>query len=143
MITDKTFLYKLSNIRQAAFSFLESEMKKIGINDIPPSYGDILYLIYNEESGHLKDIVNKSRKDKSTVSNIINQLEQRGYVEKKSDPDDGRRTIVQLTPQCKSNIEAVSDISSKLKQKLFKGMSEEEQSILFMLLNKVEKNLKI
>ncbi|MCG8637429.1 MAG: MarR family transcriptional regulator [Desulfobacterales bacterium] len=118
-------------------------MKKIGINDIPPSYGDILYLIYNEESGHLKDIVNKSRKDKSTVSNIINQLEQRGYVEKKSDPDDGRRTIVQLTPQCKSNIEAVSDISSKLKQKLFKGMSEEEQSILFMLLNKVEKNLKI
>jgi DNA-binding MarR family transcriptional regulator len=141
MITDKNFTYKLSSIRQTAFSFLETEMKKAGIIDIPPSYGDILFLIYTLESGYIKDIVDKSKKDKSTVSNIINQLVKKGYVEKVADPEDARKTMVKLTEQCKTYAETMFDISKKLKQKLFKSMSEEEKSILFLLLNKVEQNM--
>jgi DNA-binding MarR family transcriptional regulator len=141
MITDKNFTYKLSSIRQTAFSFLETEMKKAGIIDIPPSYGDILFLIYTLESGYIKDIVDKSKKDKSTVSNIINQLVKKGYVEKVADPEDARKTMVQLTEQCKAYAKTMFDISKKLKQKLFKSMSEEEKSILFLLLNKVEQNM--
>jgi DNA-binding MarR family transcriptional regulator len=85
--------------------------------------------------------VDKSKKDKSTVSNIINQLVKKGYVEKVADPEDARKTMVKLTEQCKTYAETMFDISKKLKQKLFKSMSEEEKSILFLLLNKVEQNM--
>ena len=147
MVKDTNFLYKLSSIRQTAFSFLERGMKKAGLVDIPPSYGDILYLIHNQvhhqKTGYIKDIVDRSNKDKSTVSNIINHLEKKGYVRKMPDPEDGRRTMVRLTPLAESHTEAMFDISRDLRHRLFRNMSEEEQKILFLLLEKVEKNLKI
>jgi len=142
MIKDTNFIYKLSSIRQTAFSLLEKGMKKAGVTDIPPSYGDILHLIHNQGEGYVKDIVDKSRKDKSTVSSIINQLEKKGYVEKMSDPEDGRRIMVRLAAKSEAYMDAMYAISTDLRQKLFKNMSEEEQNILFLLLNKVEKNLK-
>jgi len=143
MKTNNTnLLYKLSSIRQSAFSFLESEMAKAGITDVPPSFGDILYLIHTQGGAYIKDIADQSYKDKSTVSNIINQLEKKGYVEKLADPEDGRRVKVRLTKQSENYIDAMSGISQNFRKKLFDNMSSEEQEILFLLLNKVEKNLK-
>lgn len=141
-VNNRNFLYKLSCIRKSAFSFLEGEMASVGVSDIPPSYGDILYAIYHQKTGYVNEIVEKSHKDKSTVSSIINQLEKKGYVEKLSDPDDGRRVKVRLTEQAEKYINVVSEISLKLQHKLFKNMSDEEQEILFLMLNKIEKNLK-
>ncbi len=143
MKTDnKNFLYKLSNLRKSAFSFLESEMAKSGITDVPPSFGDILYIIHTKGTGYIKDIVASSYKDKSTVSNIINQLEKKGYVEKIPDIDDGRRVKVRLTDQATQYIDEMAEISGRLQKKLFNNMSSEEQDIMFLLINKVEKNLK-
>ncbi len=141
-INNSNFLYKLSSIRKSAFSFLEAEMAKSGITDIPPSFGDILYIIHNQGSGYIKDIVKSSYKDKSTISNIINQLEKKGYVEKFPDADDGRKVKVRLTAQAKKYINEMAEISDCLQKRLFINMSNEEQEIMFLLLNKVERNLK-
>jgi len=118
-------------------------MAKAGIKDVPPSFGDVLYVIHNQGEGYIKDIADQSYKDKSTVSNIINQLEKKGYVEKLADPEDGRRVKVRLTKQSEKYIDAMSVISQKFRKKLFNNMSSEEQEILFLLLNKVGKNLKL
>jgi len=142
MKTNNTnLLYKLSSIRQSAFSFLESEMAKAGITDVPPSFGDILYLIHTQGGAYIKDIADQSYKDKSTVSNIINQLEKKGYVEKRPDPKDGRRVKVHLTQGSEEHIDAMSDISVTFRAKLFENMSNEEQGILFLLLDKIGKNV--
>lgn len=140
-IDETNFLYSLSSIRHGAFSFLESSMAEAGITDLPPSYGDILHAIHGKKGASVSDIVALSHKDKSTVSNIINQLEKRGYVEKKSSPEDGRRVQVTLSPKAESYIGAMAGISTRLQEKLFQAMSEEEQGILFMLLRKVGANL--
>lgn len=143
MKTNNTnFLYKLSSIRQSSFAFLESEMIKAGITDVPPSFGDILYAIHSQGTGYVKDIVAQTYKDKSTVSNIINQLEKKGYVEKVPDPEDGRRVKVKITGKARKYVDAMSDISERFRRKLFNTMSREEQEILFLLLNKVERNIK-
>ncbi len=142
-INNKNFLYGLSSIRKSAFTFLEAEMAKSGINDFSPSFGDILYVIHSLGSGYVKDIVERSYKDKSTISNIINQLEKKGYVEKIPDADDGRRVKVKLTEQAENYIEEMAIISDSLQKKLFSNMSNEEQKIMFLLLNKVGTNLKL
>ncbi len=143
IINNKNFLYKLSSIRKSAFAFLEAEMVKCGITDVPPSFGDVLYVIHSLGSGYVKDIVERSYKDKSTISNIINQLENKGYVEKIPDADDGRRVKVRLTKEAEKYIEEMAKISNSLQKRLFNNMSSEEQEILFLLLNKIERNLKL
>ncbi|MCB9495111.1 MAG: winged helix-turn-helix transcriptional regulator [Desulfobacteraceae bacterium] len=137
----RNFLYKLSSIRSLAFSFLGKELQAKGIDDIPPSFGDILFIINSLGECFVQDIVKHSYRDKSTVSNIIRKLEQNGYVEKFSDQYDGRKVKIRLTEKCHSHLYSMLEISEKLKNKLFHKMSNEEIEILFLLINKIEKNI--
>ena len=132
----------MSNIRHTAFAYLESAMAEAGIDDLSPAHGDILYIIHARGDAYVSDIVEHSHRDKSTISNIINQLVKKGYVEKLAAPEDGRRVRVRLSKKAKTHMEAMAEISGSLQEKLFQNMSEEEQNILFMLLAKVGNNLK-
>lgn len=140
--SDSHFVYKLSVIRKLAFSFLEEEMEKAGVKDLPPSFGDILYIVHTKGPVSVKDIAAQSYKDKSTVSTIIHQLETKGYVQKEPDPSDGRKVRVSLTSQAEKHMESMARISSGLKERLFQDMSREERDILFLLMDKIEGNLK-
>ncbi|MCG8472133.1 MAG: MarR family transcriptional regulator [Desulfobacterales bacterium] len=136
------FLYSLSAIRKSAFSHLEAAMAEAGITDLPPSFGDILYIIHTQGEIFINELATLSHKDKSTVSNSIKQLEKRGYVEKIASRDDARKVKVKLSPKAKSHMKAMAAISDGLQKKLFEKMSEEEQAILFLLLSKIGKNMK-
>ncbi|MCP4137191.1 MAG: winged helix-turn-helix transcriptional regulator [bacterium] len=140
-ITEKNFLYNLSSIRKRAFSFLEYEMKLVGVTDIPPSYGDILYVLKSKNGLALKEISEKSYKDKSTVSLIVNALEKKEYVVKTKDSLDARSVRIKLTEKALQHVDDVAGISVKLQNKLFSGMSEEEKTELFRLLNKITVNM--
>ena len=137
----KNLLYSLSAIRQSAFTFLEAAMTDAGITDLSPAHGDILYVIHKLEEAYVKEIVARSHRDKSTVSNIINQLVKKGFVEKRGAPDDGRRVRVRLSEKARIHMESMALISKRLEKKLFSNMSEEEQAILFLLLEKVKKEI--
>ena len=141
-ITDKNFLYSLSVIRKQAFNFLEKGLAKEGIENIPASHGDIINIISELGESCVKDITKRSYKDKSTISFIIKNLVKLGYAEKITDKLDGRMVRVRLTEKGKNENAKASYLSDSLVKKLFSDMSVEERNILFMLLAKVEKNLK-
>jgi DNA-binding MarR family transcriptional regulator len=44
------------------------------------------------------ELARRLRLQKSTVSRLVTQLTQRGWVERERDPDDGRATLLRLTP---------------------------------------------
>lgn len=140
-VNEKNFLYNLSEIRKKAFAFLDKEMKKVGIKDIPPSYGDILYAIHNHEKVSLNDLCKMTNKDKSTVSIIVNALEKKGYVIKVKDKKDGRSVCISLSEKAKTYANRMMDISAQLRLQLFSGMSQEEKAIFFLLINKISSNI--
>lgn len=140
-INEKNFLYSLGDIRKKAFAFLDKEMKKGGIKDISPSYGDVLYAINSRESVSVSDLCRMTNKDKSTVSIIVNALEKNGYVVKEKDKTDGRSVCIRLSEKAKTYAEQMMVISSQLRQQLFSGMSEEEKTIFFMLISKISANI--
>ncbi len=140
-INEKNLLYMLSNIRNRAFNFLQTEMKKKGIEDIPPSYGDILYAIKVKNRLSVKEICEISQKDKSTVSVIVNNLVKSGYAIKERDTADARSVKIRLSKKAEVEGEKMMDISRKLNERLYKGLSEEEKAIFFMLLKKIAVNI--
>jgi DNA-binding MarR family transcriptional regulator len=44
-------------------------------------------------------LADADRSSQPTVSGAVRQLDQQGWVAKKTDPDDGRRALVELTPK--------------------------------------------
>ena len=140
-INENNFLYSLSLIRKKAFAFLEKEMRGAGIEDIPPSYGDVLYTINQKGVVNLNDLCRLTNKDKSTVSIIVNALGKAGYVTKEKDKNDGRSVCIELSEKAAEHADRMMDISDRLREKLFSNMSEEEKEISFLLLNKISSNL--
>lgn len=140
-INEKNFLYGLGDIRKKAFSFLSREMKKNGITDVPPSYGDVFYAIHSRGQVSLSDLCRLTNKDKSTVSIIVNALEKSGYAIKTRSENDGRSVCICLSNKARRYAGHMADISDALRQRVFAGMSEEEKAIFFLLMNKISSNL--
>ena len=138
---EKNLLYSISTIRRRAFAFLQAELKKVGIEDLPPSYGDILFAIDRKDGLSIKEICEISNKDKSTVSLIVNNLEKNGYVLKERDENDGRSLKIRLSKKAQREGKKMMEISRKLQEQIYQGLNEEDKATLFKLLERIGANL--
>jgi DNA-binding MarR family transcriptional regulator len=68
-----------------------------GYADIRPGHGCVFGGIDPENGSRLTDLADRAMMTKQTVGDVVSDLEQRGYVERVPDPDDGRAKIIRLT----------------------------------------------
>ena len=78
----------------------------------------------------------------STVSRIVSMFEEKGYVERQSDAEDGRVVRVALTDAGHQIYEAMQSHAVHTAQSILDDLTPEEQIILLTLLGKVASNLK-
>lgn len=140
-INQGNFLYTITKIRQRLFGFLENELLKNNVQDIAPSYGDILYILGNHGPLSLQEIARYTSKDKSTVSSVIKKLEESGYVTKVKAEGDARFVKIKLTAKAKKIKSILMAISNDMNEMLFKGLSDEEKDNLFYALSKIYNNI--
>jgi len=139
---EANFLYTITNIRQRLFRFLEDRLIEEKIQDIAPSYGDILFVLEQKGTITMLELAKHTIKDKSTVSSVVNKLEAGGYITKEKDSEDARYTKLSLTPKAKEIQNVLMKMSDEMNQKLFKGLSSAEKAIFFELLGKIYNNVK-
>jgi DNA-binding MarR family transcriptional regulator len=65
-------------------------------SDIRPGHGCVFGNI-DPEGSRLTDLAERARMTKQSVGEVTTDLEQRGYVERVPDPNDGRAKIIRLT----------------------------------------------
>lgn len=136
-----TFLYTITGIRQKLFRFLRCELRKKGIENLAPSYGDILFVLERKGPMTLQELAGHTIKDKSTISSLINRLEREGYIIKEKTMKDARFTNLSLTEAAMDLKPVLYGISSHMNERLFRGFSEEEKKTLFDLLDRISNNL--
>jgi len=141
-INSDNFLYAISKIRQNLFSFLEREMAEKKISDISPSDGDILFAIDRNGPLSLQELAALTMKDKSTVSSVVKKLEKKGYLTKEKGAEDGRLLKISLTPRALKRKAVLWKISFSMNERIFTGLTDEEKTKLFEIMEKIYKNLK-
>ena len=77
----------------------------------------------------------------ATVTNMLQRLERRGFVERRPDIDDQRISRVYTTEKGRDMEEAVQEKWSQLEQESFGDLSVEEKVLLRRLLLQVYQNL--
>ena len=131
---------KMSNlIRREAERF---ECKRCGDKDIG-SNGWILGYIYDHSDKDVfqKDIEDEFTMRRSTVSNILKLLEQKGMIVREPVSYDARLKRITLTEEAiKIHMTIKNDIS-KLESKITKGVSQEELDMFFNVMDKFQKNI--
>src|SRR3546814_17629632 len=75
--------------------------------------------------------------DPATVLGVVQRLAKRGLVAVRTDPDDGRRRLVQLTHDGNELAREVVAIGPGISRETLEGLSEQEQSDLLHLIDRL------
>ena len=75
---------------------LAKRVEAAGFTDIRPGHGCVFGTI-EPEGSRLTDLAERANMTKQSVGEATSDLEQRGYVERVPDPEDGRAKIIRLT----------------------------------------------
>lgn len=141
---DKYIVYFISKTKKKMIQFIEMQLKQNGLDDLSPSYGNILTVLY-DNGGKLtmSEIGKLIGKDKSTVTALVKKLSKLGYVEKERSLDDKRITYIRLTDKSEQIKDKFDSISENVYSTAYRNFSMEEKSELLRLLKKLNNNFDV
>jgi DNA-binding MarR family transcriptional regulator len=132
----------VSTLRYQAIEYLMIELRSRGIEDLVPSQGALLAMLYSRRGrATMKELVTASRRNKSTMTEMAKALERRGYLARERDPRDARGVVLALTPKAWGTRFSFERISDSLLKTAWGGMPQERRELLMVLLGEVEANL--
>ncbi len=135
----RNLLSSISKIHEKGNRFIVEELKKNGAEGLVPSHGDILVCLYKQDKMTMKDIAEKIRRTRPTVTVLVDKLEKLGYIYREVSKDDSRYTYISLTPKGQNFKPVFEKISTDLNNILCKNLSANEADILEKLLGKIIK----
>ncbi|WP_300260587.1 MarR family winged helix-turn-helix transcriptional regulator [Clostridium sp.] len=143
-MNDKYIVHFLSTTKKKMIKFIQNELKKNGLSEIDPSYGNILTVLYESESMlTMNEISKKTSKDKSTITVLVNKLCKLEYIEKVKCKNDNRITYIKLTEKANKIRDKYMQISKNLNKVVYKDFSQDEKEEFLRLLKKMNNNLSI
>ncbi|MCK8679008.1 MarR family winged helix-turn-helix transcriptional regulator [Streptomyces lichenis] len=105
--------------------------------------GQEFVMMYLWDSGPVRqsELIRVMELDPSTVTKMLQRLEQGGHVRRSPDPADRRAVLVEATETSCALLKDVSGAWSELEQRLLAGLRPAERAELSRLLGLVEDNL--
>ncbi len=138
---DKYIVYFVSKTKKKMINFIEKKLKEKGLDDLVPSYGNILTVLYdNNGKLSMKEIGKLIGRDKSTITPLVNKLSKLGYVIKEKSKEDRRVTYVKITEKGKEIEHKFKEISKEVYSTAYKDFTTEEKELLLRLLKKLNNN---
>ncbi|WP_169740195.1 MarR family winged helix-turn-helix transcriptional regulator [Carnobacterium funditum] len=88
------------------------------------------------------EIAERLDMDKPTISGIINRLIDKKYLEKRSNPNDKRSSILKLTKETKAKLPRLERVSNEVISDATNGLTDEEIEIFKNTLGKIIENMR-
>lgn len=89
---------------------MEQQLIEKGFTDVSPSHGWVFHHT-KEEGSRITELAAIAKITKQSMSALVAQLENAGYVKKKADPTDKRAWLLVLTPKGKKVKETGQEIN--------------------------------
>ena len=110
--------------------------------DITPVQGRILMFIDESDEVTATSIIERFKSiNKSTLSEILNNLEKNNYIVRREAEYDSRKKLIVLTDKSKDVIMILKKNFDKVAHKVLDDISEEEYETFKTILDKMERNI--
>jgi DNA-binding MarR family transcriptional regulator len=94
--------FLLAKAAQRWNELLSDRFERAGYGEVRPSYGSVLLPLFEEDGLRMGELARRARLSKQTMTTMVRRLERDGLVERRSDPEDGRASLVYLTARSRS-----------------------------------------
>jgi DNA-binding MarR family transcriptional regulator len=125
--------FALTKAQNIVHQFFKARLAPYGIT--PGQYG-VLKCLWDEDGLTVKKLAERMYLDSTTITGLLDRMENKGLIKRQSSPSDRRALSVVLTPAGKALQEPVTQAIIDANQAVLKNMSEEEaDSFLNILLS--------
>jgi DNA-binding MarR family transcriptional regulator len=108
--------------------------------DLPAEQSKLVNFISYHEGITQQELAEWLLKLKPGISRMADQLEQKGYIERISDPGDRRIKRIYLTPKGKSLLIEIRKVQKKVLESLHSRVSESDMEIFKTVIKKIREN---
>lgn len=115
--------------------------KELYVYDITAEQWAILIELYNDEGVNQKELAKRCFKDTAALTRSLDVLEKREIVKREKSPNDRREFLIFLTSNGRELVEKLLPVVIEVRKKITSVLSEEENSMLSSLLQKLMKGL--
>ncbi len=102
---------------EALFAEFREDLVESGYGDIRPTHGCVFRFVH-EDGMRLTELATFSGMTKQSIGEIVDDLAERGYVERFPDPDDRRAKLIRLTAKGEQAQAMGRSLFAKLEQRL-------------------------
>ena len=129
LVASATFLLK-----RLGFAAKERAMAAYEETGLHPYHHAVLLVLgegSRETQGEIADALGY---DRGQLVGLLDELEERGFVERRRDPNDRRRHLVRLTPDGKKMLGRLRSLARRMEDEFLAPLSDRERSNLHALL---------
>lgn len=122
---------------------LRKRLAEAGFDEMTIMHGHILgYLYHNQDRAvYQRDIASHFEIGKSSVTNILQLMEKKGYLTCSTDQTDGRLKRIELTEKGKEIHLQTIEVIDKLHEDMEEGITGEEREVFFGIIGKMKENV--
>jgi DNA-binding MarR family transcriptional regulator len=126
-----------------SFLRLARALKSVHPQELEPPQSFILHVMCENARVRLSDLAGMIRLDASTASRHIRGLEQLGYVERATDPADGRATLLSVTDDGREALERQFEANRKRIKHIMRDWTGEDVAALQHYLARLTRDVEI
>ena len=131
-------LFRSKQIQGRVFERL---LAKHGISEFNGAQGRILFVLWERDSISIRELSEQTGLAKTTLTSMLDRLEQSGHILRVPDPEDRRVARIRLTDQARGLREKYEAVSGEMNRLFYQGFSWEEIAAFEDDLKKILENL--
>lgn len=128
-------------IKKLALEFDKISNPTLAPYDLTPTQFKILKYLYDHENVIGMDIQNAYSMTNPTVTGILQNMENGGWIERVANPNDSRSKIIKLTEKALDRKDELYNLGETLEKEFTKDLTKEEYKELLNLLDKMMKGI--
>lgn len=125
MIRQREAGFLIAKIHQVSGRIFAKILKEHAV-DINPAQGRILFALWKEDEIPISELARKTQLDKSTLTSMLDRLEEAGHITRIRPKKDRRTILIKLTEKDKSLHEVYNEVSDEMTGIFYREFSQEE-----------------
>ncbi len=131
---------KAQEFKKAVDKYLDESFKDLGLTKLEGVY---LATLFEKDGVSLIDLTNNVHMDKANTTRVINILEEKGYVFRKTDEKDSRKFKIYITERAKELKDFVVAKIEEFNKIAYNGLSKNEIDAFKLTISKILSNLNL
>jgi len=129
---------KIHHVSGRVFSRL---LKEYRVEDINPAQGRVLFPLWKDDGISIQELAERTALGKSTLTRMLDRLENDGQVRRVPSPDDRRKIMIFLTEKNKEMRGRYEAVSERITEIFYGDMDEEDRDRFEGYLERVYGNI--